>query len=160
MVSLFSRYQKKIAHWSSTDQLPQDIATMPGITSYQERECLYRAARTVEPIGQIVDLGSWLGSLTASLAAGVTANPALAGTGTKVYAYDTFLWHDWMAPMAMRYSITGYSNGDSFLPAFHTQTAKWANLIEVRAGDVASFPWDGQSISILVIDAMKDEITA
>jgi len=133
---------------------------MPGMTSYQERECLYHAALALEHRGQIVDLGSWLGSLAASLAAGVMANQRLSDGGTKVYAYDTFLWHEWMDSIGDRLGITGYGTGDSFLPEFRKRTARWESVIEVRAGDVASFPWDGRPIAILVIDAMKDEGTA
>lgn len=133
---------------------------MPGMTSNQERECLYRSAMNMEPFGQIVDLGSWLGSLTASLAAGVMANPRLSGASTKVYAYDTFRWCDWMTPLAAVFGIHGFRDGDSFLPEFRRQTAKWESLIEVRAGDLAAARWDSGPVAILAIDAMKDEVTA
>ena len=144
----------------TTDALPEEIARMPGMTSRNERECLFRAAQRIEPFGQIVDLGSWMGSLTASLAAGVTRNPRLPPGSTTVYAYDTFIWREWMNSEAQRRGIRCYADGESFLPAFLRQTEKWKSVIEVRAGDVVASPWEGQPIAILVIDAMKDEETA
>lgn len=130
------------------------------MTSNQERKCLYDAARRMEPIGDIVDLGSWLGSLTASLAAGALANRNHHSVVPTVFAYDTFVWRDWMTPLAKKYGVTGYSDGESFLPRFLAETERWKSVIEARPGDVASMHWDGRSISILVIDAMKDEDTA
>jgi hypothetical protein len=130
------------------------------MTSYYERKCLYHAARSIEPFGQIIDLGSWLGSLTASLAAGLMVNPRLADSSIRIHAYDTFVWSSWMEPMGKRHGIRGYSEGESFLPEFRRLMRKWESLIEVHAGDVADFPWTGEPVSILVIDAMKDEGTA
>jgi len=158
-MTLFSRFALK--RLATGGVLPRKIARMPGMTSLQERECLFRAALRIEPVGQIVVLGSWMGSLTASLAAGVMRNPRLPPGSTTVYAYDTFIWRDWMDPLARRWGVRRrYADGESFLPAFLTLTAKWKSVIEVRAGDVAALPWEGQPIAILVIDAMKDEATA
>ena len=130
------------------------------MTTNQERKCLYDAARQIEPFGELVDLGSWLGSLTASLAAGLLANPNHHLGQTTVHAYDTFVWRDWMTPLARKYGVTGYSDGESFLPRFLAETKKWKHVIKARPGDVASFRWNGRPICILVIDAMKDEQTA
>ena len=130
------------------------------MTSNQERKCLYDAARRIEPVGDFVDLGSWLGSLTASLAAGALANRNPGFHGPRVFAYDTFVWRDWMTPLAEKYGVRGFSDGDSFLPRFLAETERWKSVIEARPGDVASMQWDGRPISILVIDAMKDETTA
>ena len=150
----------RLPRLSFTPGLPLAIARIPGMTSSQERKCLYDAARHMEPIGDIVDLGSWLGSLTASLAAGALANPNHHSEVPTVFAYDTFVWRDWMTPLAKKYGVTGFSDGESFLPRFLAETERWNNLIEARPGDVASLRWDGRPISILVIDAMKDEETA
>lgn len=130
------------------------------MTSYYERECLYRAALAIEPFGDIVDLGSWLGSLTAALASGLAANARVTPATVRIHAYDTFIWCDWMNPIGQRLGISGVADGESFLPVFNRETAKWKQWIEVHAGDVSSFPWKGNAISILVIDAMKDEATA
>jgi hypothetical protein len=130
------------------------------MTSNQERKCLYDAARRIEPAGHFVDLGSWLGSLTASLAAGLLANPKARLPLPTVFAFDTFVWREWMTPLAARYGVTGFGDGESFLPRFIAETRKWKSVIETRPGDVASMSWDGGTISILVIDAMKDEHTA
>ena len=150
----------RLPRLSFTLGLPRIVSRIPGMTSNQERKCLYDAARQMEPIGDIVDLGSWLGSLTASLAAGVLANPNHRSQVPTVFAYDTFVWRDWMTPLAKKYGVTGFSDGESFLPRFLAETERWKNVIEARPGDVASMHWDGRPISILVIDAMKDEETA
>ena len=150
----------RIPRFSLNYGLPRQIAHMPGMTSRQERKCLYDAARQIDPFGELVDLGSWLGSLTASLAAGLLANPNHHLGQTTVHAYDTFVWRDWMTPLAKKYGVTGYADGESFLPRFLAETNRWKAVIRARPGDVASLNWNGRPICILVIDAMKDEQTA
>ena len=150
----------KLPRLAFTPGLPLAIARIPGMTSNQERKCLYDAARRIKPVGNFVDLGSWLGSLTASLAAGLLANPNARLPLPTIFAYDTFVWRDWMTPLAAEDGVTGFSDGESFLPRFVAETRKWEKVIEARPGDVASMSWDDGPISILVIDAMKDEHTA
>lgn len=137
-------------------KLPDEIRDLPGMTSYQERLCLYRHALTLEADGQIVDLGCWLGSLTASLAAGVLANPYLNPGTVRIYAYDTFEWKSWMTPIATKFGVSGHKDGDNFLALFERYVAPWRWLIVARVGDIGKQSWTGAPISFLSIDAMKD----
>jgi hypothetical protein len=136
--------------------LPDAVRKLPGMTSAAERLCLYRHARTLDQDGQVVDLGCWLGSLTASLAAGISENSCLQGRAIHIHAYDTFVWWDWMTPIGAGFGISGYKDGDSFLPLFEQSIAPWRSLIKINAGDISKQSWTGQPISFLSIDAMKD----
>jgi hypothetical protein len=136
--------------------LPKEIRDLPGMTSSQERFCLYRHALTLEPIGQVIDLGCWLGSLTASLTAGILGNPQWTSWSGRIYAYDTFKWHSWMTPSAIQFGLPVCKDGESFLALFNRTVAPWNSRIEARVGDIAEQSWTGEPIAFLSIDAMKD----
>jgi predicted O-methyltransferase YrrM len=65
--------------------LAQRLASIPGWLREFEGYLLYRLARDGEGLGEIVEIGSWMGRSTAWLAAGSKA----AGRG-QVHAVDTF----------------------------------------------------------------------
>src|SRR2546430_16771342 len=81
--------------WTQRQQ-SRKLKKLVGMTTRIEREFLENYARqTYSGAGEIVDLGSWLGSLTISLLEGLKKNPA-AFTAASVHAYDLFAWEDWM----------------------------------------------------------------
>src|SRR5688500_1000384 len=97
--------------------------------------------------GEIVDLGCWLGSTTIPLVKGLLRNPAFEKSGRKVYAYDLFIWYDWMNPSLIGTNLVGkYKEGESFLDEFKKRTAKYASHIEICAGDLAQIVWNGKEI--------------
>ena len=107
--------------------------------------------------GEIVDLGCWLGSTTIPLLRGLLKNPAFEKSSRKVYAYDLFIWYDWMNSSLIGTNLVGkYKEGDSFLDEFKKRTEKYASHIEICAGDLAQIGWNGGQIEFLLIDAMKN----
>lgn len=106
--------------------------------------------------GEIVDLGCWFGSTTIPLIEGLLKNPAFLNSNKKVYAYDLFIWYDWMNPSVTGTNLVGkYKAGDSFLEEFKSRTARYASYIEICGGDLTQIGWSGQKIEFLLIDAMK-----
>lgn len=106
--------------------------------------------------GEIVDLGSWLGSTTIPLTNGLLKNPKFRASGRKVFAYDLFIWFDWMASSVAGTDLAGrYSEGDNFVDEFRRRIAPVADSIEVREGDLKAIGWSGEQIEFLLVDAMK-----
>jgi hypothetical protein len=143
-------------------------ALVQGIPTMVSKETLryYKwLARTLQEPGDIVELGSWMGSSTACLAEGLSKNPRREHT--RIHAYDSFIWHDWMrtyteAPELLAANIR---TGDSFLHYFRGYTAPFGHLIDVHQSvlktraEQAGLPaleWRGGPIAILVMDFAHD----
>ncbi len=129
-----------------------------GMTSQEEQIYLIQYGHNeYKGIGEVVDLGCWLGSTTISLVKGLRKNPAFTSGGKrKVHAYDLFLWHPAMERAVVGTSLVGrYQEGESILDEFRRRTAKWSDAIEIYAGDICEIGWNGSPIEFLMIDAMK-----
>jgi hypothetical protein len=108
-------------------------------------------------IGEVVDLGCWLGSTTIPLVRGLLENPRFVGSGRKVYAYDLFIWFDWMNSSIAGTELFGkYVEGDPFVDEFEKRTASFSDSIETRAGDLKLIGWNDGGVEFLLIDAMKN----
>ena len=129
-----------------------------GMTSSTEQEYLERYGESsYTGVGNVVDLGCWLGSTTIPLTRGLLKNPAFGGSGRKVYAYDLFVWFDWMNSSVAGTDLYGkYVEGDSFVDEFEKRTNAFADSIEICAGDLKSIGWHGGDIEFLLVDAMKN----
>lgn len=122
-------------------------------------------ARTFQHPGDIVELGSWMGSSTACLAEGLAQNPGRKGR--RIHVYDSFVWREWMTAYTDDPSLLAANlrSGESFLEYFCTYTESFRSLIEVhqsvlRSGaEQSALPaleWGGGPISILVMDFAHD----
>ena len=129
-----------------------------GMTSKTEQEYFTRYGREIYTgAGEIVDLGCWLGSTTISLLEGLLKNPAFINSDRKVYAYDLFVWFDWMNESTSGTDLSGkYKEGDNFVAEFEKRAAKYSSRIEICAGDLIEIGWNGSAIEFLLIDAMKN----
>ncbi|HEX8370032.1 MAG TPA: hypothetical protein VF604_15905 [Pyrinomonadaceae bacterium] len=129
-----------------------------GMTSKTEQD--YFAAygeKNYSGKGEIVDLGCWLGSTTIPLVKGLLKNPAFAASNRKVYAYDLFVWFDWMNSGTAGTNLAGkYKEGDNFVEEFKARTREFARHIEIREGDLKQIGWTGEKIEFLLVDAMKN----
>ena len=117
------------------------------------REC---ASRYVGKEGAIVDLGCWLGATSIALAQGIgSRGSATAHQTEKVFAFDTFVWDDWM-PAHIPYGL--YQPGESFLPeARRIVRDRGGGRIELIQADLAHYEWNRGPIKLLLVDAMKNE---
>jgi methyltransferase family protein len=122
-------------------------------------------ARTFDGSGDIVELGSWMGSSTACLAEGLSQNP---GRERKtLHVYDSFIWRDWMKTYTEDPEILAANirEGDTFLEYFRGYTELYRDLIDVhqaalRTGTeqcaLPALEWGGGQIGILVMDFAHD----
>lgn len=130
------------------------LKALPGMTSERERLTARELARTLKGKGKIVDLGCWLGSLTAALASGLAANTSKSKP-EKVIAYDKFAWESIYMEASWPGSRVGLKDGDDYLPWFRKLTAPWAALIDARKADLETAAWKEGPIGLLIVDAMK-----
>jgi hypothetical protein len=129
-----------------------------GMTSKTEQDYFARyGEKTYAGKGEIVDLGCWLGSTTIPLVKGLLKNPAFNASNRKVYAYDLFIWFEWMNQSTAGTNLAGkYREGDNFVEEFKARTKEFARRIEIRAGDLKEIGWTGAEIEFLLVDAMKN----
>jgi hypothetical protein len=128
-----------------------------GMTSKSEQEyCAGYGREIYSGAGEVVDLGCWLGSMTISLLEGLLKNPAFIESERKVYAYDLFIWFEWMnESTAGTDLLSKYKEGDNFVAEFEKRTEKYSSRIEICAGDLVQLGWNGKPVEFLLIDAMK-----
>lgn len=128
-----------------------------GMTSKSEQDFLTRFGNSrYVGTGEVIDLGCWLGSTTISLARGLSANPAFAGSGRKIRAFDAFRWYEGMDEAAAGARLAkSYLPGDDFVGEFRLRTEPYREIIDIRKGDLAEARWDGPPIEFLLVDAMK-----
>jgi hypothetical protein len=125
-----------------------------GLTTTPEREYYsHVAANSVHGRGAIIDLDSWLGSTTASLAQGLAANPSPVARAIMIDTYDLFTWtsehYDAHAPRGFH-----FSNGQSFLPLFRANVRPWLKQIRIHQGDLTRATWTGP-VELILNDAAK-----
>jgi hypothetical protein len=135
--------------------------SLVGMTSPLEQKYYQNCVSDVASInGAIVDLGCWLCSTTIPLAKGlVSITDNTLTDGKKIYAFDQFIWENWMDPyMSDLYGI--YRPGDSFLPEARKRVENMASFIELIPEDLKSYSWDGGPIRLLLVDAMKSDVLA
>lgn len=134
------------------------LTVMPGMTSFAERWCLRNIAATaLTGAGTIVDLGSWLGSLSAAMASGIEANAAVGDREMWIHSFDQFIWRSLYmdACWSIDWTVARPTDGETFLPAFQTFTAPWSERIRVCAADLHDVRWSDGPIELLSVDAMK-----
>jgi hypothetical protein len=114
---------------------------------YLDRQC-YRG------IGAIVDAGAFLGGSTVALASGVRANHRARRTSpaAPIHTFDRFKVESYTLG---RYFPEHTPIGSSFREAFDRNTARFADLVEVHAGDILEHEWTGGPIEILFVDIAK-----
>lgn len=134
------------------------VNELVGMTSKTEQNYLAEYGEKIySGKGEVVDLGCWLGSTTIPLVKGLLKNPAFVRSNRKVYAYDLFIWFDWMNSGIIGTNLAGkYQAGDNFIEEFKLRTKKFADQIEICGGDLREIGWNGGKIEFLLIDAMKD----
>ncbi len=128
-----------------------------GMTRIEERDFWEKYGKKMySGTGEIVDLGCWLGSTTVPLVKGLLDNPKFDAKKHTVYAYDLFVWDDWMDPYIEYTFLKGkYKAGDDFMPAYKEIIHPYRKFIKVVKADLTKTKWTSEPIEFLLIDAMK-----
>lgn len=124
-----------------------------GMTGTMEQSFYTECAKNLRDApGAIVDLGSWMGSTCMSMARGL--GEAGGSANNMIYAFDRFIWEDWMNFVASRVACD-YAAGDSFLPEVRRRTQPFRDRITLIQADLTRYTWDRGEIKLLLVDAMK-----
>jgi tetratricopeptide (TPR) repeat protein len=140
---------------SPDERIEVIMASLGGMTKFDDRMAMYRLAKQSKGKGQLVDLGCFLGSLTIPMAIGLKSNADALAAGVRVHAFDRFLWEEGMNPFYSDLDVDEMPKvGNNFQSVFMRRIGGVAELVTVHAEDLAKARWTGGPIDLLAIDAM------
>lgn len=125
-------------------------ALRPGQISETERKMLYEVASRWRGLGEIVEVGAFLGKSTSCLAAGMLASTH-EHKAKRLHVFDRWEVNDSNA-FYLRWMKFPSSYRGSFKRLFDRNTEEWSELIETHEGDTHQIPWRGRPIEILFLD--------
>jgi hypothetical protein len=140
--------------WLEMGLQAKDVNPIPSMIS--EDEVLYLrwlAQERYTGAGEIVDAGPLLGGSTVSLASGLQSNSLVPKKEKRIHSYDLFKYFSDFTDRAL--IKENLNDGDSVLPIFLCNTAKFREMIEVHPGDIQRHYWKREPIEILFIDCAK-----
>lgn len=124
------------------------LPDVPGMTSPAECRYLYWLTGTqLAGVGQLVEIGSWLGRSTLHLAAGLEQSQ---GPG-KLHCFDGFTW----APNDPGKSDLPLKPGDDFRKYFEANVSPFSHLVTAHQTRIAQIAWSGAPVEVLFLDAPK-----
>jgi len=112
-------------------------------------------------LGEVVELGPWLGKSTLSILEGLVKSGRFEGQ--KLRVYEDFIWrssfmNNYVPPSKHR------ADGENFLPLFEEMTAARREWISAKACAIqrqvigmltCRFSWDGGPVEMMFIDCGK-----
>ena len=120
---------------------PIDI---PAMICQQEKNYFYWLTSNHAPgIGAVVEFGTWLGSSSAHLSAGLG--------GRELYCYDHFVWSDQYNAK----SEIKLKDGEDFSDIFLQNMERCGAKVIVNTSKMTDITWDGGPIELLILDAPK-----
>lgn len=152
------------------EELSADALNVPSMLVPDTRKYYRWLGRRLEGAGDVVELGCWLGSATASLADGLASNPSFAGR--RLYAYDTFVWERWMERYLSEKLRAAFpvletlKHNDDYTNLFLEFCAPYRHLVEPRKGyiqtaggrslDLPLLEWGGGPVELFVYNLGHD----
>jgi hypothetical protein len=145
------------------EEIPHAVFSCPAQLSFHDRLVYYWVGRSFfTGFGAIVDAGALIGGSATLIGCGLRQNPRAPGLTKRVLSYDLFedtadgpmvqairAYPDLIVPEA----VDGRVN---FEPLFRAQTAAYADLIDIRRGDIRAQGYkDELPIEVLSIDVGK-----
>ena len=126
---------------------------VPVMLANQERKLYYwLTSEWMRGLGDVVELGSFVGGSTAHLAAGHLA----AGHPGTVHLFDRFTSDEALKErMFYRNGIEPFE-GEDILPLSKELLAPWADRLVWHKGEIHELGWDGGPIEVLIADAFKN----
>ena len=118
---------------------------IPAMTTPAERRAYYELAKAQAPLGEVVELGTWLGAATVFMAAGVRD----AGIARPMHSYDRFKWkpiHEYKAGHPLRCSM---------VEQVKRNLGPLVHLVQLHKGEIGEAKWRGEAIGLLVADGPK-----
>lgn len=102
-------------------------------------------------VGDIVDLGAFVGGSGAALAQGV----ARAGRKTSVHLYDRFTANETTKTKLLYSKGVEPFEGRNTLPLAQDMLAPWHDIVHLHPGDLMEQRWNDRPVEVLVVDIAK-----
>lgn len=127
-----------------------DLPTLPGMTSASEcRYLFWVGSSQLRGVGDVVEVGSWLGRSSIHIAAGLAAS----GRQTHLHCFDGFSWA-WGDSKAADLPL---KRGDNFEGYFLENVSAFADRITSHRTKIKDIGWTGNPIEFLFLDAPKKQ---
>jgi hypothetical protein len=134
---------------AQTAQL-RELQRIPSQGGHKIGEFLYRLGREHRGLGDVVEVGSWLGSSCAHLALGL----AHAGSQAWIHCYDRFRASKVECGKALKWNVELVPRQDTE-PIFRRNVESIYPRIRAHKTDLREIVWDGGPIETYVDDAAK-----
>jgi hypothetical protein len=139
--------------WRDSDDPPENVTSIPAMITPEERRLLHWLGRDYySGAGRILDAGCYLGGSTTALASGLAARPERP-TDRPIATYDLFVLD--FSMLIDLPADTDLDEGESFRGVFDDNVEPYADLVEVRAGNVLDIGWSGEPIEVAFLDLLK-----
>lgn len=107
---------------SSWSRLEIPACPVPSMLTRDEMRYYHYITSFYAGLGDVVEIGPWIGSSTYNIVGGLCNNPAF-GEGRRLYVYDDFVWRkSWMDKWLVGTDIAPLEDHAFFLPLFRDQT--------------------------------------
>lgn len=162
-MSRVSHLLRKVLGVSKSPPIPPGGFALGMTVKNEQSFCRQYARDRYTGVGEIVDLGCWMGATTIAFSKGLAKNGKLAcGANRKrIHSYDLFQWHPTMDREVKGTPLEGkFKPGESFLAEFELRTKRYEAHFTIHPGDVSGHPWNHGPIELLFVDAMKAADTA
>lgn len=137
---------------------------VPGMLTPEERLYYAYISRFYSGLGEVVELGPWLGHSTVVIAEALRGHPEFHGR--KLFVYDDFVWRkSWMLPAVAGMRVRTPEDHESFQPLFEQYVAQVRPLVSVHRGKFADFDgnghvppasWDRGPIELIYVDCGRE----
>jgi len=127
------------------------LPDLPGMISPSEMRYLYwLTGETFLGMGEVVEVGTWLGRSTSCIAAGVNKS----SSSRRLWCYDSYEWIE-----AFNFKVDGsdynLKAGDDFQPQFLKNVSSVSDKIISIKAPISKISWCKAPIEILILDAPK-----
>ncbi len=128
-----------------------DLPKLPGMISPAEMRYLYWiTSGAYLGMGEVVEVGTWLGRSTSCIAAGLKE----ADPQRTLWCYDSYEWIEAFNFKAPGEEM-GLKPGDDFRPVFQKNVSAVSERIVSTKAAISNISWCGAPIEILILDAPK-----
>lgn len=141
------------APWDDLDEaVLASVTRVPTmLTSLEQQLYMWLTGEWAQGIGDVVDLGSFVGGSTARLALGWTA----AGHTGQIHAFDRFTAKELTKENQLYSKGIAAFEGTDILPLSQELLAPFAPQITFHKGQIEDQTWHGTPIEIMTLDASK-----
>lgn len=141
------------------ERLSDEAQSLPSMLCLETRQYYKWLGSQLRGDGEIVELGSWLGSSTYALAEGKAGNILL--TDRQIYSFDSFIWGTWMEKYAGGRMQCFPRRGESYIDLFINLCSKYEHFInpirfylyaEGESGVLPPLEWNSKPIELFIFD--------